>query len=117
MNFEGDRKINNYIENSLRNQTSTKNEVKKFNLNITSTYQKTITNKDESGDPKNYNLQIKANVVVTSSDGQKSNNNFEKNISLSAQDKKIDERELEKKYIKDLSELIGKGIIFFLINQ
>ena len=77
----------------------------------------TITNKDESGDPKNYNLQIKANVVVTSSDGQKSNNNFEKNISLSAQDKKIDERELEKKYIKDLSELIGKDIIFFLINQ
>ena len=117
LNFEGDRKINNYIENSLRNQTSTKNEVKKFNLNIASTYKKTITNKDESGDPKNYNLQIKANVVVTSSDGQKSNNNFEKNISLSAQDKKIDERELEKKYIKDLSELIGKDIIFFLINQ
>ena len=38
LNFEGDRKINNYIENSLRNQTSTKNEVKKFKIGFVPQY-------------------------------------------------------------------------------
>ena len=42
---------------------------------------------------------------------------FTRNISLSAQSKKIKERELEKKYKKNLANLIGQDIIFFLINQ
>ena len=42
---------------------------------------------------------------------------FERSASFSAQDKKIDEKELENKYKKDLSNLLGQDIIFLLRNQ
>ena len=117
MSFEGERKINNYIENSLNNQIRPKKSMKSFDLKIKSSFEKTITNKDNSGDPKNYNLKLITSIIAISNNSETASKTFEKNISLSAQNKKIDERELEKKYIKDLSELIGKDIIFFLINQ
>tara|TARA_Y100001936_G_scaffold243051_1_gene281321 strand:+ start:1043 stop:1507 length:465 start_codon:yes stop_codon:yes gene_type:complete len=117
MSFEGERKINNYIENSLNNQIRPKKSMKSFDLKIKSSFEKTITNKDKSGDPKNYNLKLITSIIAISNNSETASKTFEKNISLSAQNKKIDERELEKKYIKDLSELIGKDIIFFLINQ
>ena len=91
--------------------------MKSFDLKIKSSFEKTITNKDKSGDPKNYNLKLITSIIAISNNSETASKTFEKNISLSAQNKKIDERELEKKYIKDLSELIGKDIIFFLINQ
>ena len=91
--------------------------MKSFDLKIKSSFEKTITNKDNSGDPKNYNLKLITSIIAISNNSETASKTFEKNISLSAQNKKIDERELEKKYIKDLSELIGKDIIFFLINQ
>ena len=117
MSFEGERKINNYIENSLNNQIRPKKSMKSFDLKIKSSFEKTITNKDKSGDPKNYNLKLITSIIAISNNSETASKTFEKNISLSAQNKKIDEIELEKKYIKDLSELIGKDIIFFLINQ
>ena len=54
---------------------------------------------------------------MKNSDGVEKNKSFSKNVSLSAESKKITEKEREKKYIKDLSNLIVKDIIFFISNN
>tara|TARA_Y100000590_G_scaffold250639_1_gene281533 strand:- start:4557 stop:5018 length:462 start_codon:yes stop_codon:yes gene_type:complete len=117
LNFEGDRQINNFIFSNLKKYQNSKNNLKKYNLKIASSYEKIITNKDENGNPKNYNLQIKLNVIIDIEGGAKLNKSFEKNASLSAKSKKMDEKQLEKKYKKNLSISLSEDIIFFLINQ
>ena len=86
-------------------------------MDISNSYEKVLVNKDNSGNPKNYNLQVKIKVSATSIDGSEINKIFERNISLASKNKKITERQLEKKYKRDLSNLITQDVIFFLINQ
>jgi len=117
LNFSGDRQVNNYISNNFKKYRNYKENAKSFKINIISSYEKTVVNKDDKGNPKNYYINIKTIIKVISSEGREINKSFERNTSLSAQDKKIDEKELEKKYKKNLSNLLGNDIVFFLINQ
>ena len=116
INYEGDRNVNNYIKNNLKKYGKFKENSKKYDLNITSTYNKVVANKDENGNPKNYNLKIKVDVIFNSLN-EKGSKTFEKNISLGIQDKKVKEKELEKKYKKDLSESISKDIVFYFMTN
>ncbi len=116
INYEGDRNVNNYIKNNLKKYGKFKENSKKYDLNITSTYNKVVANKDENGNPKNYNLKIKVDVIFNSLNDT-SSKTFEKNISLGIQDKKVKEKELEKKYKKDLSESISKDIVFYFMTN
>ena len=118
LNFSGDKKISNYILNNLKKyQKPTENTKNYYNIDITSIYEKTIANKDGSGNPSNYNIRIKVNISAISNEGNKINKNFERNRSLTVQVKKIDENELEKKYKESLSNLLSEDIVFFLTNQ
>ena len=112
--IEGDRQINNFIVTDLKKHQKTKNENKKYDLKITTTYEKKVINKDKNGDPKNYNLKINLNLNALKNGNIEINKIFEKNTSMSAQSKKISERELEKKYKNDLSKSLIKDVIFFL---
>ena len=73
-----------------------------------------MTNKDDQGDPKNYNLIITADLKIVSDDGEEISKTFERNTSVSAKKTKITEINEEKKYKKKLASLIGRDIIFFL---
>ena len=117
LNFIGDKKINNYIFNNLKKYQRPKENTKNYNINIVSNYEKIIANKDSSGNPTNYNIKIKTNIIAISNEGDEISKSFERNRSLSAQVKKIDENELEKKYKESLSSLLSEDIIFFLTNQ
>ena len=116
INYEGDRNVNNYIKNNLKKYGKFKENSKKYDLNITSTYNKVVANKDENGNPKNYNLKVKVEVIFNSLNDS-SSKTFEKNISLGIQDKKVKEKELEKKYKRDLSESISKDIVFYFMTN
>jgi len=117
INFEGDRKINNYIDKNLKKYQKTKDTKKKYNLNLNSTFLKTIVNKDNDEKPKNYNLEVKTIVKIISDNDKIENKTLIRNILLEAQDKKITEKELENKYKEDLSNLVSKDIIFLLSNK
>jgi len=117
LNFSGDKKINNYILNNLKKYQNPKENIKNYNINILSNYEKTIENKNASGNPTSYNIKVKTNITVISNEGDEIIKNFERNRSLSTQVKKIDENELEKKYKENLSSLISEDIVFFLTNQ
>mgnify|MGYP003346785733 CR=1 FL=1 len=56
---------------------------------------KIVTNKDENGNPKNYNLEIKLSVGIVSEGGQIINKIFSRTVSLTAKNKKIEERQIE----------------------
>ncbi len=115
--LKGDRKINNYILNNLKRYQNIENSGKIYNINLSTQYVKSVINKDKKGNPKTYELEIKASVEVETINGEKFNKNFTRNNSLSSKEKKVKEKELEIKYKKDLANLISKDIIFFLANQ
>ena len=62
---------------------------------------------------------VKTEVTINfvSNEGIKTTKKFERNKNLSAQNKKILEKELEIKYKRDLSKLLSQDIIFLLRNQ
>ena len=117
INFEGDRKINNYIDKNLKKYQTNKDAKNKYSLNLNSTFLKTILNKDKDGKPKNYNLEVKISVKIISDNDKIENKTLTRSILLETQDKKITEKELENKYKKDLSNLLAKDIIFLLSNK
>ena len=117
LNFEGERKINNYISKNLKKYQRIQTTTKKYDIKIISYYEKKVVNKDDSGNPKNYNIKVTSNVNFILNGKDQINKIFERNTSFSAQDKKISEKKLELRNKKNLSNLISEDIIFFLINQ
>ena len=117
MVFEGDRQVNNNILDNLKKYQHPKENSKSYNINILSKYSKTITNKDDSGNPKNYKIKAKIEIKYFAKEGNEKNETFERSINLSAQNKKITEKEMENKYKKDLSNLLSQDIVFLLKNQ
>ena len=69
LNFSGDKKINNYILNNLKKYQNPKENIKNYNINILSNYEKTIENKNASGNPTSYNIKVKTNITVISNEG------------------------------------------------
>ena len=117
LSFEGNRSVNNYISKNLKKFEKGNGSENKYDLNIITAYKKTITNKDSEGNPKSYNIEIDADIIIIYEDGNKINKKIIKNKSLSAKSKKIKEKELEKEYIQNLTRELTKDLIFFLKNQ
>ena len=117
LKIEGDREVNKYVLYNLKKFKKPRDNSKKYNLIISSYYQKQIINKDDKGNPKNYHLSAKINVNIISNGESINNKTFERNIQLSAKAKKVTEIELERKYKENLSNLLSEDIVFFLVNN
>tara|TARA_B100000029_G_scaffold432693_1_gene445067 strand:- start:51 stop:515 length:465 start_codon:yes stop_codon:yes gene_type:complete len=117
LNFTGDRIINNYIFGKLKKYQNPRENLNRYNIDVLSTYEKYVVNKNDKGDPKNYKIKIITNIKVTSEGSDVVNKIFRRNASLSAKNKKIEEKESEKQLKKDLANLITEDIIFFLITN
>ena len=117
LSLEGDRQVSNYISINLKRYQNYKEDMKIIDMEISSNYQKSVANKDRSGDPKNYNIKLIVEVNIMKDEKIILSKIFEENRSLAVQNRKIKEKEMERKYKKDLSNLISKNIIFFLSNQ
>ena len=117
LTLKGDRQINNFISANLKKYQNKNKNTKNYSLDIVSEYQKNVTNKDDSGNPKNYSVKTVILVNLFLNNENIKSQTFERSASFSAQDKKINEKELENKYKKDLSNLLGQDIIFLLRNQ
>ena len=115
--LNGDRHVNNYLSDNFKKHQRNGTNKNRYDLNISSSYEKSITNKDKNGNPKNYTLKLKLDVEVKNKSGKINRLSYEKKGSLSAQDKKLRENELEKKYKKDLADSLSKDIIFYLMSQ
>ena len=99
---------------NLKKYKNPNSKVKSFDLNISSEYYKTVTNRDDNKNPKNYNIKAKIIVKIISNDGIEKNRTFERSMAMSAQTNKVTEKEMEKKYKKDLSDSLSRDIVFLL---
>ncbi len=117
LNISGDRQLVNLLSNKLEKFKNYKEKAKEFNLDISNSYEKVLVNKDNSGNPKNYNVIITTNVNIFEKNKAKIEKTFVRKKSLEAQDRKIKEKEMEKKFKKDLADLISEDIVFFLMSQ
>ena len=117
LNFTGDRIINNYIVSKLKKYQNPGENLNRYNIDVLSTYEKHVVNKNDKGDPKNYKIKVITTIKVISEGSDMVNKIFHRNASLSAKNKKIEEKESEKQLKKDLANLIAEDIIFFLITN
>ena len=117
LNVSGDRQLVNLLTNKLEKFKNFNENAKEYNLDISNNYEKVMVNKDSSGNPKNYNVVITTNVNIILKNQTKIEKIFLRKKSFEAQDRKIKEKEMEKKFKKDLAELIGEDIVFFLMSQ
>ena len=117
LNVSGDRQLVNLLTNKLEKFKNFNENAKEYNLDISNNYEKVMVNKDSSGNPKNYNVVITTNVNIILKNQTKIEKIFVRKKSFEAQDRKIKEKEMEKKFKKDLAELIGEDIVFFLMSQ
>jgi len=117
LNFTGDRIINNYIVSKLKKYQNPRENLNRYNIDVLSTYEKHVVNKNDKGDPKNYKIKVITTIKVISEGSDMVNKIFHRNASLSAKNKKIEEKESEKQLKKDLANLIAEDIIFFLITN
>ena len=117
LELNGDRQINNSISKNIKKYQNYLENKEPYKVYIESDYIRSVVNKDRSGNPKNYKVTIKINLIVINSKGKEVNKSFERFSSFSAQNKRVAEKELENKYKSDLSNLISKDIISFIINQ
>ena len=117
LNVSGDRQLVNLLTNKLEKFKNFNENAKEYNFDISNNYEKVMVNKDSSGNPKNYNVVITTNVNIILKNQTKIEKIFVRKKSFEAQDRKIKEKEMEKKFKKDLAELIGEDIVFFLMSQ
>ena len=117
LDFDGDRIINNYLSISLKRYQNPQAETQPYDIKISSNYKKTITNKNRSGDPKNYKIEVEIKIDVVKENNEKTTKVFKRDRSLAANKKKITEKTKEKEYKNDLLDLIIKDIIFYLKNN
>ena len=117
LNFSGNRQVNYSINKTLKKHKEYKENLTKYNLDISSKFEKNIVNKDSSGNAKNYEIVVLVDINYQKDDTSELNKIFRRNVSLASQSKKSKEKDLEKKIRNDLSELISRDIIFFLTNQ
>ena len=83
-------------------------------MKIISKHNKKIANKDQKGNAKNYNIEIKIDVFFEENSENITNKTFVRTASIAVENKKINERNLEKKHLKDLSKYLSEDIIFYL---
>ena len=69
ISLEGERKINQIINNQLKQYQGSKNK-KNYDIKIKSYSEKKISQKDTAGNAKLYQLTIKVELEVTNSDNQ-----------------------------------------------
>ena len=117
LNVSGDRQLVNLLTNKLEKFKNFNENAKEYNFDISSNYEKIMVNKDSSGNPKNYNVVITTNVNIILKNQTKIEKIFVRKKSFEAQDRKIKEKEMEKKFKKDLADLISEDIVFFLMSQ
>tara|TARA_Y100001936_G_C15613754_1_gene428003 strand:- start:105 stop:566 length:462 start_codon:yes stop_codon:yes gene_type:complete len=116
LNISGDRQLVNLLSNKLEKFKTYNGNAKEYSLDIFNSYEKVLVNKDDSGNPKNYNVVITTNLNIITNQ-TKTEKIFVRKKSLEAQDRKIKEKEMEKKFKRDLADLIGEDIVFFLMSQ
>jgi|TARA_B110000259_G_C13858948_1_gene340006 hypothetical protein len=115
LNFIGDRDTNLKIKTELNNYTLSKKD-KNFILNISSTTEKIILAKDNSGDPTNFKIETSVDVSIFSNNILKGSFIFLETFNYANNSNKLELKVYEKEIKNSLAKTIAQKLIFKLSN-
>tara|TARA_B100001741_G_C16231899_1_gene449859 strand:+ start:27 stop:488 length:462 start_codon:yes stop_codon:yes gene_type:complete len=112
----GDNKINKLLIKKLEIYKNDNLDTKKYNLNITSEVNKSISTKDKKGNPTTFTLIMTFKIEVEKSFGEKISKVFQESTSYENDDNKFNLRRYEDSIKKNMIESINEDIILYLQN-
>tara|TARA_B100000965_G_C19260120_1_gene612630 strand:+ start:37 stop:498 length:462 start_codon:yes stop_codon:yes gene_type:complete len=112
----GDNKINKLLIKKLEIYKNDNLDTKKYNLNINSEVNKSISTKDKKGNPTTFTLMIAFKIEVEKSFGEKISKVFQESISYENDGNKFNLRRYEDSIKKNMIESINEDIILYLQN-
>ena len=113
--IEGDRLINNQIISQLNRIDDDKSK-NKFNIDINTLYNKSISSKDTTGATSSYQLDVVSEIIIGSKDSVEKINITEKFI-MDKNVNTVDERNYERTIKKTFASLIVKQVLAKLYSK
>ena len=114
INYIGDNKVNEILKKQLQKNLNKEKKSTELNLNLNSRIEKTITSKDEKGNPKRFSIKIIINLEVYESEILKGKANFKENFEYNNRSNKFDLRKYEKNIQDNLTTKLSDEIIRYL---
>ncbi len=114
IDVSGDSNINDNILINLENYLNNSEKEKKYFLKINSIENKNITSKDEKGDPKTYNIEIKTTIEVSNINGDVKKKKFLERKNYNTMSSKFELNLYEKNLKKDIANIIARKISIYL---
>ena len=112
LSFEGNREINNYINQRLNKYKDTEAE-KKISIKTISSYSKQSQSKNTSGTTTRYNLEASVDFIITT-ENSTSNINIIKDFIMNNLDDEFEEKKYEDTIKDNLSESIVNELLLYL---
>ena len=112
--FSGNNNINQYLKNNLINYINNEDKEIKYDLIINSRIVKTITSKNEKGNPEIFYIKIQINVDIIEDDKIKNKTIFEEGFEYKNKSSKFKLNEYEKNIQKNLTNKLSKDLIEYL---
>ncbi len=112
----GDNKINKLLIKKLEIYKNDSLDTAKYNLNIVSEINKSISAKDKKGNPTTFTLKIAFEIEVENSLGEKKLKVFEEYTSYENNNNKFKLKKYEDSIKRNMIESINENIILYLQN-
>ena len=112
----GDNKINKLLIKKLEIYKNDSLDTAKYNLNIVSEINKSISAKDKKGNPTTFTLKISFEIEVENSLGEKKLKVFEEYTSYENNNNKFKLKKYEDSIKRNMIESINENIILYLQN-
>ncbi len=114
--FSGDNNINQNLKNSLKNYINVKGKQKEYDLIIDSSSKKTITSKNEKGNPDIFYTEVIVKMDVLNNNKIKSKKTFSEGFEYKNKSGKYELKKYERTIQKNLTNKISQEIIKFLYS-
>ena len=120
LEIDGNKDINNIIENKLNRYFDSKSS-RKYKIKINSNYKKISASKDSTGNTTNFKLSTSLNLYyeIIDSKGKKQNKSvsFSENFIIKRNENNYEQNNYEKIVIRNMSELMIEKMILYLSRK
>ena len=106
--YSGDWELNNFLEDSLKRYKS--NEGTQYKIKVNSIYTKNSVTKDSSGDTTTYQINLEANINITS-DNLNKNFLFKEKFTMENFSDELSQRNYERSNKRNLANIIINKLI------
>ena len=111
----GDREFNNFLKSKLERYKNKKDiNKKKYELNLTTKFNKNIKSKDSTGLAKTYDLEITVDAIIKSDSIKAKKIVFKESFSMNKLEDAFEEKNYVKTVKENFSDIILDRILFYL---